>query len=194
MAALMETPAILAGFLIIHNVLKKKRNHESYSLMWHEVFLNGAIVLLLGGFLIGCLSTQKGLQSIQPFFHTPLKGVLCFFLLDLGLMTSRNFEGLKNLGVRLVLFGVYMPLVGALIGGICGVMIGLSMGGTILLSVLSASASYIAVPAAMKVGFPHLDNSLSISLSLGLTFPFNIFFGIPLYAYMIERFYSLTGR
>lgn len=191
MAALMETPAILAGFFLIHKAIKSKKNLEKNSAVLHEVFLNGAIFLLLGGFLIGCVSSAKGLQDIKPFFFSPFKGVLCFFLLELGLSAARNFIGFKKLGWSLTLFGIYMPLVGAILGALSGALIGLSLGGAILLAVLTASASYIAVPAAMKAAFPQIDNSVAISLSLGITFPFNIFIGIPLYVNLVSYFYNM---
>lgn len=191
MAALMETPAILAGFFLIHKAIKSKKTMGKNSAVLHEVFLNGAIFLLLGGFLIGCVASTKGLQDIKPFFFSPFKGVLCFFLLELGLSASRNFIGFKKLGWSLTLFGIYMPLIGATLGALSGTIIGLSLGGIILLAVLTASASYIAVPAAMKAAFPHIDNSLAVSLSLGITFPFNVFIGIPLYINLISHFYSV---
>ena len=192
MAALMETPAILAGFFLIHKAMKSKQaGTQTSSTVMHEVFLNGAIFLLLGGFFIGCVASKKGLQDIHSFFFSPFKGILCFFLLELGLTASRNFIGFKKLGWSLILFGIYMPFIGATLGAFCGMLIGLSLGGTVLLAVLTASASYIAVPAAMKAAFPHIDNSVSISLSLGITFPFNIFIGIPLYLNLVSYAYAV---
>jgi len=147
-----------------------------------EILLNGSIVLLVGAFLIGALTGEPGLAEIAPFIVAPFKGVLCLFLLDMGLIAGRGLRGARGvLGLGAVGFAILMPLIGAAIGLGAGVAVGLSTGGTMLLMTLSASASYIAVPAAMRVALPEAKPSIYLTLSLGVTFPFNLTLGIPLY-------------
>jgi hypothetical protein len=127
-------------------------------------------------------SGEKGLAEIAPFIVTPFKGVLCLFLLDMGLVAGRGLRQSKGvLGLGAVVFGLLMPIAGSLIGLALGVFIGLSIGGVVLMMVLAASASYIAVPAAMRVALPEANPSIYLTLSLGVTFPFNLTLGIPLY-------------
>lgn len=189
MLALMETPAIVTGLLLARWAAPaagaRARLVEPDVL--REVLLNGSIVLLVGGFLIGWLSGPQGLDAVGPFFVDPFKGVLCLFLLDMGLLVARRFAGFEVLGPGLVLFGLSMPLIGAALGLLTGMALGLSVGGVTLVMVLAASASYIAVPAAMRMALPKADPSIYVSLSLGVTFPFNIVAGIPLY-------YGLAAR
>ena len=150
--------------------------------LMREIMLNGSIVLLVGAFLIGWATGEDGLKEIAPFIVSPFKGVLCLFLLDMGLVAGRGLrEGGKILRPGVLAFGVVMPLIGAAFGLGAGVLLGLSVGGVTLMMVLSASASYIAVPAAMRVALPEANPSLYLTLSLGVTFPFNLTLGIPLY-------------
>jgi hypothetical protein len=149
---------------------------------WREILLNGSIVLLLGAFAIGWITGTDGLAEISPFIEAPFKGVLCLFLLDMGLVAGRGLRGSRGvLTARLVGFGLVMPPLGAALGLATGLLLGLSLGGVVLLMVLAASASYIAVPAAMRVALPEANPALSLTLSLGVTFPFNLTIGIPLY-------------
>ena len=145
--------------------------------------LNGSIVLLVGSFLIGAITGQEGLDSIAPFIISPFQGVLCLFLLDMGLIAGRGLRETRgDLGAGAVVFGIAMPLIGASLGLLAALLTGLSAGGVALLMTLSASASYIAVPAAMRVALPEARPSIYLTLSLGITFPFNLTLGIPLYA------------
>lgn len=185
--AVMETPAILTGLLLARSGgaagLDAQRRRE----LVHEIFANGSVVLLLGAFAIGLLTGPDGMRRLEPVVVGGFQGVLCFFLLDMGLLVARRFAGFKTMGGGLLLFGMLMPLVGAAAGLAAGWLLGLSAGGTALLATLSASASYIAVPAAMRLALPRANPSLSLSLALGITFPFNLIFGIPLYAAAAER-------
>lgn len=181
MAALMETPAIVAGIYLIKKGNRDAIDDQSSKRLLHEVFFNGSILLLLGGFFIGFISDMGGVNAVAPFFSKPLKAILCFFLLDMGVLVARRFVGFNKLGWSLVFFGLYMPLLGGAIGVFAGHIIGLSVGGMALLATLSASASYIAVPAAMRIAVPDVNPSIYISLSLAITFPFNITIGIPTY-------------
>lgn len=186
MLALMETPAIVTGLLLARAGAQQapaagRRRRLLEPDVAREVLLNGSIVLLVGGFLIGFLSGEKGIGTVSAFFVDPYKGVLCLFLLDMGLLVARRFSGFRHLGFGLVGFGLVMPLVGAMLGLFTGWVLGLSEGGITLVALLAASASYIAVPAAMRMALPKADPSLYVSLSLGVTFPFNILVGVPLY-------------
>lgn len=182
--SLMETPAIVSGLLLAKR--KKCNKNLSTSFIFNDVILNKSVVLLTGGFLIGFTTTSQGFDSISPFFIEPFKGVVCLFLLDLGLLVAEKLREQPHLNIKLVLFGFYMPLTGSLIGMACGWALGLSLGGATLFAVLAGSASYIAVPAAMRSALPEADASQYVTLSLGITFPFNIILGIPLY-------YTLTS-
>jgi len=178
-AAVMEAPAILSAlFLVARSGQAEKMDAET----WREILLNGSIVLLIGAFAIGWITGQEGLDKIAPFIVAPFDGVLCLFLLDMGLVAGRGLREARGvLGAGAVAFGVLMPPIGASLGLLAGLLLGLSAGGVALLMVLSASASYIAVPAAMRVALPQANPSVYLTLSLGVTFPFNLTLGIPLY-------------
>lgn len=179
-AAAMEAPAILSALWLVAR--SGGNGAATGSDMWREILLNGSIVLLLGAFVIGWISGKDGMAEIEAFFLTPFKGVLCLFLLDMGLVAGRGLRksrGILTLGV--VVFGIVMPVLGASLGLVAALAVGLSTGGTILMMVLAASASYIAVPAAMRVALPQANPALSLTLALGITFPFNLTLGIPLY-------------
>lgn len=178
-AAAMEAPAILTALWLASRGSDSGRMDNE---LWREVLLNGSIVLLVGAFAIGWATGPKGLAEIESFIVSPFKGVLCLFLLDMGLLAGRGMQsGRGSLGLGAVAFGLIMPLAGALAGLMAGMVLGLSTGGVLLMMVLSASASYIAVPAAMRVALPEANPSIYLTLSLGVTFPFNLVLGIPLY-------------
>ncbi|MEP4034666.1 sodium-dependent bicarbonate transport family permease [Roseibium polysiphoniae] len=182
-AAGMEAPAILSALWLATRGQAQEPGTESG--LWREILLNGSIVLLIGSFLIGFITGPKGLADIESFIVSPFKGVLCLFLLDMGLVAGRGLRTSASvLRPGLVLFGVIMPLVGSAFGLAAALLLGLSPGGTMLLMTLSASASYIAVPAAMRVALPEANPSIYLTLSLGITFPFNLTLGIPLYLTM----------
>ncbi|MFT6303910.1 MAG: hypothetical protein ACI9XK_001363 [Granulosicoccus sp.] len=179
-AAIMEAPAILSALWLVSRSNNASTRMDSG--LWREILLNGSIVLLIGSFLIGMITGEKGLKEIESFVVSPFKGVLCLFMLDMGLLAGRSLaKSRKSITPGLLVFGVLMPVVGASIGLPIGYLLGLSQGGTVLLMVLSASASYIAVPAAMRVALPEADPGIYLTLSLGVTFPFNLTIGIPIY-------------
>jgi hypothetical protein len=149
--------------------------------LWREILLNGSIVLLLGAFAIGIATGTEGLAKIESFIVSPIQGVLCLFLLDMGLIAGRGLRQAGVLDRGAIAFGLIMPLVGAGLGLGAAMLIGLSAGGTTLLMTLAASASYIAVPAAMRVAVPQANPSIYLTLSLAVTFPFNLVLGLPLY-------------
>lgn len=178
-AAVMEAPAILSALWLVSRDDAGKRIDMG---LLREILLNGSIVLLVGAFLIGLVTGQDGLQTIAPFIVAPFTGVLCLFLLDMGLVAGRGVRNVRGvLGPGAIAFGIVMPLVGSMAGLAAAVLIGLSTGGTALLMTLAASASYIAVPAAMRVAVPEANPSIYLTLSLGITFPFNLTLGVPLY-------------
>ena len=180
-AAAMEAPAILSALWLVSRGGGDGSKGMDSALM-REIMLNGSIVLLVGAFAIGWVTGEQGLKEIESFIVNPFKGVLCLFLLDMGLVAGRGLRGGGGILTRGVLaFGVLMPLVGSMFGLAAGMLLGLSAGGVALMMVLSASASYIAVPAAMRVALPEANPSLYLTLSLGVTFPFNLTIGIPLY-------------
>lgn len=187
-AAAMEAPAILSALWL---VARGSGGRKMEAGLWHEILLNGSIVLLIGSFVIGWVTGTDGLAQIDSFIVAPFKGVLCLFLLDMGLVAGRGLRGGRHvLGAGALAFGVIMPLIGAGFGLMAGLLLGLSTGGVTLMAVLSASASYIAVPAAMRVALPEANPSIYLTLSLGVTFPFNLTLGIPLY---MAAAVALTG-
>lgn len=177
-AASMEAPAILSALWLLS---RGENSAKMDSDMWREILLNGSIVLLLGAFAIGMATGQDGLDSIAPFIVSPFQGVLCIFLLDMGLIAGRGLRSAGVLDRGAVTFGLIMPLIGAAAGLGAGLMLGLSTGGVMLMMTLAASASYIAVPAAMRVAVPEANPSIYLTLSLAVTFPFNLTLGLPLY-------------
>jgi hypothetical protein len=188
-AAVMEAPAILSALWII-----ARSGHQSGEMeqgLIREILLNGSIVLLVGSFLIGGITGDEGMAMIAPFIEEPFQGVLCLFLLDMGLVAGRGLREAKSvLTAGLFAFGVVMPLIGSLFGLAAGLALGLSTGGVLLFMTLAASASYIAVPAAMRVALPEANPSIYLTLSLGVTFPFNLTLGIPIYLALSQ---TLTG-
>lgn len=181
--ALMEAPAILSALYIAHHAAPETvaAGERASPRLKREIFTNGAILLLLGAFAVGWLTGTEGLAKVEGFLVTPFQGVLCLFLLDMGLLVARQFHRIEGFSWRLVLFGLYMPLIGAALGLGISALAMLDPGTGFLFTILCASASYIAVPAAMRLALPQASPSVYLPLSLGVTFPFNVTIGIPLY-------------
>lgn len=192
-AAAMEAPAILSALWLVARA-GAARDHADPTMepgLFREILLNGSIVLLVGAFFIGAVTGTEGLAQIDAFIIAPFQGVLCLFLLDMGLVAGRGLRSARGLiTARLLAFGVLMPIIGAALGLITGLLLGLSTGSLTLMMVLSASASYIAVPAAMRVALPEANPAIYLTLALGITFPFNLTLGIPLYLAIAQ---ILTG-
>lgn len=186
--AVMETPAILTGLLLARGAVSGSAGPRGE--ITREVFLNASVVLLLGSFAIGAIAGPKGFAEVQPLFESGFKGVLCLFLLDMGLVAARRLIDARALNVRLVILAVAFPLINGTLGTLAGFGIGLDPGSTAAFGVLCASASYIAVPAAMRLSLPEADPGIYLTMSLSITFPFNILFGIGLFAAMAS---SLHG-
>ena len=183
-AAAMEAPAIVAALWL---AARSGTGARMDARLWHEILLNGSIVLLIGAFVIGAITGAPGMARIESFIVSPFQGVLCLFLLDMGLVAGRGLRGVRGqIGPGALAFGVIMPVIGAAFGASAGLLLGLSPGGVALLMTLAASASYIAVPAAMRVALPEANPAISLTLALGITFPFNLIIGIPAYIAVAE--------
>ncbi|MEO0785889.1 MAG: sodium-dependent bicarbonate transport family permease [Pseudomonadota bacterium] len=196
-AALMETPAIITALILAHRGQSARGGEVAGSErgeLLREVLLNASVVVLVGALAIGWIAGEEGTASIQPFFTGLFQGVLCLFLLDMGLNAGRGLrQGWRQMNLPTFAFGLYMPLISAVItAAMCGVL-GLPVGDAALLITLAASASYIAVPAAMRLALPEAKPSVYLTLSLGVTFPFNVTVGIPIYIAMAGIAASLTG-
>lgn len=183
MTAVMETPAILIGLLLAGRQVQAgmQQGSSERGELVREVLVNGSVMLLVGGFIIGWITGDAGLTKIKPFVADLFNGALCIFLLDMGLVAVRQGRAAKHFPKPLILFGLVMPPLGAALGFVAAWALGLSVGGAMLLAVLAASASYIAVPAAMRLALPAANPSLSVTLALAITFPFNVAIGLPLY-------------
>ena len=179
--ALMETPAIISGLLLARRGQAKAANTEGNGLL-HEVFANGSVVLLVGSFVIGLIAGKDGFEPVKPLFDTGFRGVLCLFLLDMGLIAARRLSQSRKLNARLVSLAIVLPIINGSIGVVIGTLIGLDVASAAALGILAASASYIAVPAAMRMALPEADPGIYLSMSLGITFPFNIILGITLFS------------
>jgi uncharacterized protein len=184
--ALMETPAIVSGLMLARRGMAKagentQAQNGSVSML-HEVFANASVVLLVGSFIIGAIAGKDGFEPVKPLFDTGFRGVLCLFLLDMGLIAARRLTQSRKLTLRLVILAIGLPLLNGTIGTVIGTVIGLDVATAAILGVLAASASYIAVPAAMRLALPEADPGIYLSMSLGITFPFNVIFGISLFA------------
>jgi len=182
--ALMETPAIVCGLLLARWKPGVPVKSLFSARVVKKVLLSGSIVLLLGSFVIGLMAGTEGTAPLMPFFEMPFKGILCLFLLEMGLVSGGQVGALRRIGLAPFLFGLYMPLVGAAVAFPVAALLGFGAGGAALLAVLCGSASYIVVPAAMRLALPEANPAYYVALSLAITFPFNMVIGIPLYTEM----------
>ena len=181
--ALMETPAIITAlWLARRNVAASSTTERQGTGLLHEVFLNASVVLLVGAFAIGATAGREGFAPVAPVFEGGYRGVLCLFLLDMGLLAARRLTQTKALNARLISLALLLPPVNGTVGVLLATLLGLDPAVAATLGILAASASYIAVPAAMRLALPEADPGIYLSMSLGLTFPFNIIVGIPLLA------------
>lgn len=183
---LLEMPALVIGVMLA----RFGEGQVRWGRLLHEVFFGKSIYLLAGGLLIGYIAGPKGIQPLDKLFFDLFKGVLALFLLEMGLVASSRIAALRTYGLFLAGFAVVMPLISGALGTLTGWALGFSVGGTFLLATLFASASYIAAPAAMRISVPEANPALSIGASLGMTFPFNIFLGIPIYLWMARLIHA----
>lgn len=184
--ALMESPAIILAVLFANQL----RNNSNISLVTiaKDSFTEGANLLLLASLLIGLIIGTNGYALIQPFTGTLFTGLLSFFLLDMGIQVAKNIPELKGKNPILISYAVFAPVIHACVALALCWLFAVPLGNTVLMMVLAASASYIAVPAALKHSMPEASPSIYLGLSLGVTFPFNVIFGIPLYYYLATLF------
>ena len=193
--ALMESPAIILAIVLANKARASQSNDptvkqeaSSISKILHESFTDGAQLLLLGSMVVALVSGDAGQKLMAPFSIDLFKGMLAFFLLDMGLMAARNLKGLRGKPPITLLYAIGSPLSHALLALVLCKLIGLPLGNTILLMVLASSASYIAVPAVLRHALPEVNPGLYMGMSLGITFPFNIILGIPLYTMIAKLF------
>ena len=180
--ALLEMPAIVVGIALA----RKGAGSWQLDKVLPEIARSQGLFLMAGGLLIGALAGERS-AGLDPLFKDLFKGVLALFLLEMGLVAASRFGDLKTSGTFLTAFGVAMPLIGGGLGILLGYALDLSSGGMVLMAVLGASASYIAVPAAMRVALPEANHGLAITASLGITFPFNVLVGIPVFCVIAQH-------
>ena len=189
--ALMESPAIIVAVLL-YRLRSIDQNGAAFS--WRELcrdaFFNGSVFLIMGSLVIGTLSGEAGAKTLKPFTSDIFAGVLCFFLLDMGIVAAKRLGDLRRAGAFLTAFAILLPLVNAALAIPLAYVLGLSEGDAFMFTILCASASYIAVPAAMRLSIPEANPSLYVPMSLAITFPFNIIAGMPLYLAIINYFWS----
>jgi uncharacterized protein len=184
--ALMESPAIIIGLILVNVFAADDKREFAWSEVLQEAFLNSSVFLLVGSLIIGMLTGERGWHDEEPLIQGLFKGVLTLFLLDMGLVAARRIKDLQKTGLFLISFAILVPILNAGVGLMVARAINLSQGNALLFCVLCASASYIAVPAAMRMTVPEANPSLYVSTALAVTFPFNIIVGIPLYMYGIN--------
>jgi uncharacterized protein len=193
--ALMESPAIVVGLILVRVFGQKKdigddetaSSESGWGAVLHEAFLNGSVLLLIGSVVVGVASGKEGWGKLHLFVEKDIfYGALMFFLLDMGLVAARRIRDLKQTGFFLIGFAILMPIGNAVIGILLAKLVGMGPGNALLFAVLCASASYIAVPAAMRMTVPQANPSLYVSMALAITFPFNIIIGIPMYLQAIR--------
>lgn len=186
--ALMESPAVISGLMLIG--FNKKNENISFNKVLHESFLNGSVFLLLGSLLIGLVCGNVGELELKPFVSDVFKGMLCFYMLDMGIVAGQKISGLKQNFWFLSCFALLYAPIAAALGIAIAKLIGLSIGDALLFTTLVSSASFIAVPAAMRLSVPQANMGIVIPMALGITFVFNIVFGVPLYLPVIQYFWQ----
>ena len=197
--ALMESPAIIVGLLLVKFAAPKNRPNSRemhLSAILHESILNGSVYLLLSSLIIGFIiasTNPSGIEKMEPFTKDLFYGAECFFLLDMGIVAAQRLPSLKSAGSFLIGFSIFMPIFNSLIGVFVAKLLSLGPGNSLLFVVLCASASYLAVPAAMRMTVPEAKSSYYISTTLGLTFPFNIVLGIPIYMSLVNKIIPLAS-
>jgi hypothetical protein len=196
--AILEPTGVVVGILLARIALQMemRRHSESGEIKrtsggWiqpvlHEALTGTGSMILLGALVIGYISGPDGIAVTKPFFGDLFKGVLCLFMLEMGLVAGRRLAEVRAVGVFLIVFAICMPVIDGILGVLVGGFVGLSVGGATMLGVMAASASYIAAPAAMRISLPEANPSFYLTASLGITFPFNIAMGIPLYFWLAK--------
>ncbi|WP_297887174.1 sodium-dependent bicarbonate transport family permease [Sulfurihydrogenibium sp.] len=189
---LMESPAIVIGLILLSLFAKREENEK---LEWREViresFFNPSVYLLIGALMIGFITGEKGWKVVDPLFGQLFKPMLAFFLLDMGIVAARRLGDLKKVGWFLIAFAVFIPILNAVVAILIGSFVGMSKGDAFMFAVLCASASYIAVPAAMRLSVPEANPSIYVTMALAVTFPFNISVGLPFYYWLLNYIWGV---
>ncbi len=188
--ALMESPAIVIGVVLARRFGDGQGSSIEWSELLREAFFNGSVFVLMGSLVIGAITGESGEKSLAPFTSGIFKGVLCLFLLDMGLVSARRLAASREIGLYHVSFAVLAPLAHAALGIALSALLGLSAGDALLFTILCASASYIAVPAAMRFAIPQASPGVYVPMALALTFPFNVLIGLPIYLAIINRLWN----
>lgn len=187
--ALMESPAIIIGLVLI-SLFNKEDGHSKIQLsgVLKHSLTNGSVLLILGSLIIGYLANAKQAEGIKPFTNDLFKGFLAIFLLDMGITSGRKLKSFFSFGVFPLLFAIFIPLINGSLAAILSSLVTHDISTRFVFAVLAASASYIAVPAAMKITVPKANPGLYLPMALAITFPVNITLGMPLYYLMVQQF------
>lgn len=186
--ALMEAPAIIIGFLLIKSYSKEKENASSFKDVIKHALTNGSVLLIVGSLIIGLIANEKQALGIKPFTTDLFKGFLAIFLLDMGVISGRKLNDFFKSGWFTLVFAIVIPLINGTIVAFASQLITHDVGNRFILATLAASASYIAVPAAMKIAVPKANPGLYLPMALAVTFPINITIGLPLYFSIVKMF------
>jgi hypothetical protein len=186
--ALMEAPAIIIGVVLMRRFERNRQPGTKLGSVVHDSFTNGSVLMIMGSLIIGIIADAKQAEGIKPFTSDIFKGFLAVFLLDMGMVAARRFKAFRHYGLFVTAFAIVVPLLNGCLTALATHWLGMEPGNRLLLSILAASASYIAVPAAMKLAAPNADPGLYIPMALGVTFPVNITIGIPVYWYLVNLF------
>jgi hypothetical protein len=184
--ALMEAPAIIVGVILIRMFDKKKETNTSLISLIKHSFTNGSVLLILGSLVIGLLASEEQAMGIKPFTNDLFKGFLAIFLLDMGIVSGKKLGDFVKSGWFAVFFALFIPLINGSVVALCSQIVTDNIGNRFMLAVLAASASYIAVPAAMKIAVPKANPGLFLPMTLAVTFPLNITIGMPIYLTLIK--------
>ncbi len=186
--ALMESPAIVVGVLLAHRSgAASAEPPRSLGELVRDACFNGSVLMIVGSLAIGLATGERGERALKPFVSDLFQGALCLFLLDMGLLAGRRVEAIRKVGGWLIGFGTLVPLANAVLGLGIAVVLGMNPGNGFLFCVLCASASYIAVPAAMRLALPRANPGIYVTAAIAITFPFNILVGLPLYHALTTR-------
>lgn len=182
----LEIPGIIVGLLLAGRFLSRSEASAQQEGWIREIVFGKSILLLGGGLIIGLLTGAQGYERVEPFFGSMFTGVLALFLLELGVLAGRRIGSVREAGIGLIVFAIVFPLFAGTLGIVGGYIAGLSVGGAMILGVLCASSSYIAAPAAVRLALPTANPGITLTASLGITFPFNLILGIPIYLFIAQ--------
>ncbi|MFN9108515.1 MAG: sodium-dependent bicarbonate transport family permease, partial [Bacteroidota bacterium] len=186
--ALMEAPAIIIGVMMIRKFDIQQTERQRLRYIVHDALTNGSVLMIMGSLIIGIVADTKQAEGIKPFTSDIFKGFLAVFLLEMGMVAAKRFKAFRSYGWFVTMFGILLPPLNGTLAVFITSFFEMETGNRFLLAILAASASYIAVPAAMRLAAPKADPGLYIPMALGVTFPFNITIGIPLYWWLISQF------